>query len=345
MYLNVGHTIPRIKLGGGECYINEVPAYAGYAAVDLFLGATASSVDDQRNKNHPGKFEYGGGHVIEEFVAGRDVKLVAKAYGTDCYPRKNLRTYINIADVNEAVLFNVRNCYQNYNCAVNLTDKTVYTYMGILKPNLGNATYCSAGQLSPLLKDPYYRTIGIGTRIFLGGGIGYIAWQGTQHSPAVPRKSNGEPQGGAGTLAVIGDLKQMDQRWLRGTSMLGYGATLTVGIGVPIPVLDEDVAACCAVKDADIYTQIIDYGKNYPEVIPGSLGEISYSQLKSGTIEVLGKKVPTASLSSYSRAVEIAATMKQWIIDGKFLLTEPVEKIPGADSGLMGKLLKERVID
>ena len=345
MYVNIGHSKPRIKLGAGECYLNDVPAYAGYAAVDIFLGAAALPNDDSRNKLFPGKFDYGGGHIIEEFVAGKNIKLVAKAYGTDCYPRKELKNYINIKDVNEAVLFNVRNCYQNYNCAVNPSSKTIYTYMGVLKPNTGNATYCSAGQLSPLLKDPYYRTIGLGTRIFFGGGIGYIAWQGTQHSPAVARQENGTPKSGAGTLAVIGDLKQMMPQWLRGTSMLGYGVTLTVGIGIPIPIIDEEMAAFTAVKDDAIFTQIIDYSHNYPQVIPGNLGTVSYAQLKSGEIELNGKKIPTASLSSYPKAIEIATTLKNWIVAGKFYLTEPVAKLPGADSGITSKLLKEMPIE
>jgi uncharacterized protein (DUF39 family) len=52
---------------------------------------------------------------------------------------------------------------------------------------MNNANYCSAGQLSPLLNDPHYRTIGIGTRIFLGGGVGYVVYYGTQHDPEVKR--------------------------------------------------------------------------------------------------------------------------------------------------------------
>lgn len=238
-YFNIGHAKPRIKLGGGRVYLNDVPAYAGFAAVDIYIGCTALPDDDPRNRTHPGKFRYGGGHVIEEFVAGKDIRLEATAYGTDCYPRKKLETLLNIKDVNEAVLFNPRNVYQNYNVAVNLSDKTIYTYMGTLKPKLGNANYCSAGQLSPLLNDPLYKTIGIGTRIFLGGGIGYVAWQGTQHNPGVPRTEKGIPKKPAGTLAVIGDLKQMKPEWLRGTSMQGYGTTMSVGIGIPIPILSE----------------------------------------------------------------------------------------------------------
>jgi len=344
-YFNLGHSKPRIKVGGGRAYLNDVPVYTGIAAVDVFLGATAIPDDDPRNRVHPGPFNYGGGHVIEELVAGNDVRLVVSAYGTDCYPRKRLETWINIKDLNEAVLFNVRNAYQNYNVAVNLSDKTIYTYMGVLKPKLGNANYCSAGQLSPLLNDPYYKTIGIGTRLFLGGGIGYVAWHGTQHNPDVLRSDNGVPRRGAGTLAVIGDLKQMSPRWLVGTSMLGYGSTLTVGIGVPIPILSEEILRYTAVKDEDIFAAIVDYSEAYPQRGSDIVGEVSYGELKSGRISVKGKQVPTASLSSYPRAVEIASMLKDWIIKGEFLLSEPVAPLPGVKEGITFKPLKERPIE
>jgi uncharacterized protein (DUF39 family) len=343
-YFNIGHSKPRTKLGGGICKLNDVPVYTGFAAVDIYLGATAIPDDDPRNKVFPGEFKYGGAHVINDIVAGRDVRLEATAYGTDCYPRKKLETLINLKDLNEAVLFNIRNSYQNYNVAVNLSDKIIYTYMGVLKPNLGNANYCSAGQLSPLLKDPHYKTIGIGTKIFLGGGIGYVAWQGTQHNPTVKRKDNGVPQAPAGTIAVIGDLKQMKPEWLVGTSMLGYGVTLTVGIGVPIPILDEEILKYTAIKDEDLYAQVVDYGTNYPQCVPGSLSEVNYAQLKTGKITVQGKSVPTGNLSSYSRAREIADELKSWIKKGDFVLTEPVAPLPSAESGYTFKMLKERPI-
>ena len=50
VYLNTGHTKPRIKFGGGNVYLNDVPAYTGLAAVDLFIGATAMPDDDPRNR-------------------------------------------------------------------------------------------------------------------------------------------------------------------------------------------------------------------------------------------------------------------------------------------------------
>jgi len=85
-------------------------------------------------------------------VAKKDIRLNVSGYGTDCYPRKKVETLINLKDLNDAVLFNPRNCYQNYNVAVNLSDEMIYTYMGALKPRLGNANYCSAGQLSSAYK-------------------------------------------------------------------------------------------------------------------------------------------------------------------------------------------------
>lgn len=344
VYLNIGHSKPRIKLGGGKVYLNDVPAYTGLAAIDIFLGATALPEDDPKNRIHPGEFRYGGGHVIEELLAGKDIKLIATAYGTDCYPRRKLETWINIKDINDTTLFNVRNAYQNYNVAVNLSERTLYTYMGVLKPKLGNANYATAGYLSPLLNDPYYKTIGIGTKIFLGGGIGYVAWHGTQHNPNVPRQDNGVPRTSAGTLAVIGDLKQMKAGWLIGTSMLGYGATITVGIGVPIPILSEEILRYTLVTDDKIFAPIVDYSEAYPQLKPDTLGEVSYAQLKSGKIKIKGKEVLTASLSSYPKAVEIANILKEWIKRGDFLLTEPVAPLPGVESGITFKPLKERPI-
>ncbi|MCL0098853.1 homocysteine biosynthesis protein [Dehalococcoidia bacterium] len=344
-YLNLGHTAPRMKIGGGRACLNDVPVYTGFAAVDVFLGASAIPDDDPRNKIHPGNFDYGGGHVIEDLVSGKDVRLAATGYGTDCYPRKKIETWIRLEDMNEATLFNIRNAYQNYNVGVNLSDRTIYTYMGVLKPDLGNANYSTAGQLSPLLNDPYYKTIGIGTKIFLGGGIGYVAWHGTQHHPDVLRGDSGVPKRGAGTLAVIGDLKQMKAGWLRGVSFLGYGVSLAVGIGIPIPILSEEILYYTAVKDEEIFAPVLDYSEAYPQRKPDILGEVSYAQLKSGKIEVLGKDVPTASLSGYYKALEIANILKEWIGRGEFLLTEPVAPLPGVEAGIEIKPLRERPIE
>jgi uncharacterized protein (DUF39 family) len=325
-FINFGHTKPAIK--ASRVWLNGVQAYAGLAAVDVYIGATEVVKDDPLNRVHPGQFKYGGGHVIQDLVAGKKVALKATAYGTDCYPNKGLDRKITLADLPYAMLLNPRNAYQNYNCAVNLTKKTIYTYMGVLKPNASNANYATSGQLSPLFNDPYYLTMGMGTRIFLGGAKGYIIGPGTQHNPHAKRGKNGVPLTPAGTLMVMGDLKEMDQKWVAGASLLGYGCSLAVGLGVPIPVLNEQMARFTGISDEALSTQILDYGDDYPKGQAKSLGRVNYEELKSGVIRFKGHNVPTVPMSSYIKALEIARILKYWIENGDFLLTEPLVLLP-----------------
>jgi uncharacterized protein (DUF39 family) len=327
-FINFGHSTPGIK--ASKVWLNKVPAYGGVAAVDCYIGATEAAEDDPLNKVYPGDFNYGGGHVIQDLVAGKKVSLKATAYGTDCYPNRLVEKDVTLRTLPQATLCSPRNGYQNYNCAVNLTNKTIYTYMGALKPQAGNANYCSAGQLSPLFNDPYYRTIGLGTRIFLGGGEGYVTWHGTQHKPAVKRTQKGVPLTPAGTLWVMGDLKQMKSKWLVGVSIQGYGCSLAVGLGIPIPLLNEEIARFTAVSDEEIFTQIIDYGNDYPNGVSKSYGQVSYAELKSGSVKLKGQEVPTVPMSSVVRAREIADILKNRISQGEFMLGEPQFTLPGS---------------
>ena len=82
-FFNVGHTTPRMRMS--KVTLNGVSAYAGLAAVDVYLGATEIPETDPANSNYPGEFNYGGAHVIEDLVAGKSVLLEAESYGTDCY--------------------------------------------------------------------------------------------------------------------------------------------------------------------------------------------------------------------------------------------------------------------
>jgi len=325
-FINFGHSVPTIK--ASKVWMNKVTAYGGVAAVDCYIGATEPCEDDPLNKVYPGEFKYGGGHVIQDLVAGKKVHLKATAYGTDCYPNRMIEKEITLRTLPQATLCNPRNGYQNYNCAVNLTNKTVYTYMGVLKPKAGNANYCSAGQLSPLFNDPYYKTIGLGTRIFLGGGEGYVTWYGTQHKPSVKRTKKGVPLTPAGTLWVMGDLKKMSPNWLVGVSLQGYGCSLAVGLGIPIPILNEEIVQYTAISDEDLFTQIVDYGYDYWNGISKSYGQVSYAELKNGFINLKGKKVQTVPLSSIVKAREISEILKDWISQGKFILGEPQFTLP-----------------
>ena len=304
--VNVGHSDPPMKLE--KAWINDVEVCHPGAAVDLYIGATI--MDAKR------PFLYGGGHVIEDLVRGKEVELRATSYGTDCYPRTRLETTLTKNDLNQFYLLNFRNGYQRYNCATNSRDETIYTYMGKLLPHYGNATFSGAGCLNPLCNDPDYETIGIGSRIFLGGTQGYIIGEGTQH----------EPEDGFGTLMVRGDAKKMSPEFLRGAAFKNYGTTLYVGIGVPIPILNEGLAKKTAVTDGEIFTSIVDYG--VPRRDRPKLRKVSYEELKSGRIDVNGRTVKVSPLCSLSTAQVIAETLKGWIEDSSFYLTRPVERLP-----------------
>ncbi|AFZ30895.1 protein of unknown function DUF39 [Gloeocapsa sp. PCC 7428] len=318
--INLGHTDPPIKIR--RCWLDGVPAYSGFGAVDLYLGATQAveAVDGEEAR------EKGGGHVISDLIAGLPIQLRALGQVTDCYPRASFETTITRDTINQFYLFNPRNLYQNFIVGVNGGDRPLYTYLGPLQPRLSNAVYSNPGALSPLFNDPNLQTIGIGTRIFLGGGIGYVAWEGTQHFPLQKRLPNDTPIGPAATLALIGDAKQMDARWVRGCYFKSYGPSLMLGVGVPIPVLNEEVVVHCAVQDNDLVAPIVDF--SIPRRVRPTFGLVSYAQLKSGRIMIEGKPVRAAPLASLFLSRQIAITLKQWIEAGKFTLTEPVARIP-----------------
>jgi L-aspartate semialdehyde sulfurtransferase len=325
-FLNFGHSKPKIRMS--EAWVEDVLVYTGVAAVDVYLGATQLRHGDPANMYYPGEFRYGGGHVIEDLVAGKTLQLFALSYGTDCYPLREIRTYFSIDDLNQAIMVNPRNCYQNYNVAINDSDKTVYSYMGCLEPRRKNVNYCSAGQLSPLLNDPSYDVIGVGTKVWMAGAQGHVYAEGTQHAGGCERTPGGVPIGGAGTLALTGDMKQMRPEFVRGVSFRGYGISLGLGVGVPIPILNPDVLKRTCVRDRDILAPVVDYSKEYPENTGKVICHVNYEQLRSGEIEVEGKKVAAGSLSSYHMALEIAHILADEVRRGDFRLAEPIAPLP-----------------
>ncbi len=314
--LNLGQTDPPIKIR--QAWINHVPAYAGFGPVDLYLGASQPSELVEAS--------YGGGHVIADLIAGNEVHLRALGQGTDCYPRTEIETSLHKDRINQFYLFNPRNAYQNFIVGVNGGDRPLYTYLGLLQPNMGNAVYSNPGALSPLLNDPLLTTIGIGTRIFLGGGVGYIAWEGTQHFPLQKRLGNQTPVGPAATLALIGDAKFMQAEWVRGCYFRNSGPSLMLGVGIPLPVFDQKIVEYAAIGDEDLVAPVIDFA--IPRRVRPTFGLVSYAQLKSGSIPLNGRNVRTAPLASIRLSEEVALVLKQWIQEGRFCLTAPVEPLP-----------------
>ncbi|EDX84561.1 conserved domain protein, putative [Synechococcus sp. PCC 7335] len=322
--MNLGHSDPPIKIV--ECHLDGVLAYSGFGAVDLYLGA-GQLMTSSRDSIREGEVEErGGGHVIADLIADKPVRLSALGQVTDCYPRASLDTTITRDRLNQFYLFNPRNLYQNFIVAVNGGDRPLATYLGPLQPRLGNAVYANTGALSPLLNLPDLQTIGIGTRILLGGSEGYIAWEGTQHFPLQRRLPNRTPVGPAATVALIGDAKRMDAHWVRGCYFKGYGPSLMLGVGVPIPILNQAVLASCAVKDEDLVVPVIDF--SIPRRVRPIFGLVSYAQLKSGRIVLDGKAVRTAPLASVYLSGQVALDLKQRIEAGEFELTKAIAALP-----------------
>jgi len=307
-FLNFGHAEPPIRME--RIWLNNVEAYGGLAAVDTYIGATQQS-DTQEE-------DYGGAHVIEDLVAGKSVELRASSRGTDCYPRRTITTDLLLENLNQAIMCNPRNAYQRYNAAANTSDRLLHTYMGTLLPNSGNITYSGAGLLNPISNDPKFRLIGSGVPIFLCGAPGMVIGEGTQHSSA----------GGFGTLMVTGDLKQMSQDYLRAATMTGYGVTLYVGLGIPLPVLDLEVVRATAVRDEDITVDILDY--SVPSRSRPSMRKVNYAELRSGTVELNGEEIKTSSLSSFRNARKVAGELKSWVETGKMELALPTRVIDPA---------------
>lgn len=326
--LNLGHTDPPIKIR--QCWLDHVPAYPGFGAVDLYIGATmmadyqGTEAENLRQGNP--QPERGGGHVIADLIAGKTINLRAIGQVTDCYPRASLETTITRETINQFYLFNPRNLYQNFIVGVNGGDRALFTYLGPLQPRLGNAVYSNPGAISPLMNDPDLDLIGIGTKIFLGGAVGYVAWEGTQHFPLQKRLPNRTPVGPASTLALIGDAKEMNPNWVKGCYFQNYGSSLMLGVGIPLPVLTEEVIVHCAVKDEEIVAPVVDF--SIPRRVRPTFGLVNYAQLKSGKITIEGKTVRVAPLASIYRSREVANELKRWIEAGEFTLAESVGKIP-----------------
>jgi len=312
LMLNTGHVRPGLKMQ--KARLDGVPLYGGVACVDLYLGATEEDPD------RPG---YGGAHVIHKLLSGERLPFEAEGRPSDCYPTRSIRATLGLEDLNQAYLFNPRNLYQNYDAAWNSSDKPLYTYMGRLQPGGATINYASAGEWSPLLNDPRLRCFGLGTRLLVGGGEGYVVWEGTQYNQAQDRDPDTDlPVGPGATLALMGELRGMSPDWVRPVSIPGYGVSLYLGIAAAIPVLDRDMARALSIRNRDIRVRVNDYAGG------GKVGEVSFAELEKGRTVFRDRDVTTRTMSDNRGARKLATLLRERIQDGDFLLTQPVLHLP-----------------
>ena len=175
----------------------------------------------------------------------------------------------------------------------------------------------------------------------MAGAAGHVYAEGTQHAGAGDRTPGRIPKGGAGTLALTADMKQMRREFVRGASFRGYGVSLSLGVGIPIPILNEDVLERTCVRDRDILAPVVDYSDDYPQNNGKVLCHVSYEQLRSGRIEVEGKEIAVGSLSSYHKALEGAHLLADEIRRGDFRLAEPIRHLP-KDTTMKPLVIREK---
>lgn len=118
----------------------------------------------------------------------------------------------------------------------------------------------------------------------------------------------------------------MSNEFIKATSFKRYGPSLCVGIGIPIPVLDEEMMEYIAVRNKDIQTYVYDYGIQRRD--KPIIRMVNYEELRSGEILINGKSVKTMPISSLSKAMNIMKILKGWIGSGNFCLQEPIQMLP-----------------
>lgn len=309
-YINFKQASPPINIK--KCTVEGVNLFSGIAAADCYIGATEMS------SKHP---RYGGANVICDLIEGKSLNFETAGKVSDCYPKDKYSGALTKDMLNDFYLYNPRNLYQNYPAAVNSTEDTKYTYMGMLKPDFGNLNFSTSGELSPLINDPYLRTFGIGTPLWVAGTKGYVVGRGTQNYIETMRNSKGIPLKNAASLAVRCDARNIDSRFIRPVYLKNYGISLYIGIGAAIPILDEDLAQSVIIRNRDIETTVFDYGKaDKPEI-----GRVNYEELFSGCVKLCGKNVHTNALTSVKISHKITEQLKSMILRNQYFLSEPVE--------------------
>lgn len=313
LYLNFGQTDPLIYFL--EAYLNNVLAYT-LGPTDLALSVVTAS-----RENH----EYGGAHVLEDLVKGKDVHLKVSGRNYDVFPNKEFETWINLKDLNLARLILNQAINQNNIVATNSGDKDINSNMGTLIGHLENSTFNSSSYLNPLINDPYCKTIGVGSKIWIGGSIGFILGPGSNHNPNQKRNKFGIPVGSGITLSAIADINSMDPKWVRGGFLKSFGPVLYIGVGIPIPVLNEEIAEQIAINDENIHTTIVDF--SIPRRTKPTFGQCTYAELRTTTVMINNKPTLSAPLSSMAWAIEICKIIKESILSKSFYLSKPIGPI------------------
>ncbi len=241
-----------------DVWLNSVPAFPGpcpnerMGFVDLVVFATDTSRDSMR---------YGGGHLIHDIIKGKEIKVHAiTEKGTE------INASINIEEMNIAQLLGTRFMVKNYYAFVNPNNtkvKTIFSPLELEGP-YKFATFAGCGELNPLQHDPFLEAIGIGSKIWVNGAIGYVIDRGTRSTKDRPN------------LMISANMKNMIHKFLCGFNTSG-GPEFVSTLAVPIPILNDSILENCRIIDEKVSLPIANVNDR------SILGETNYGEVWRGT--------------------------------------------------------------
>ncbi len=254
---------PNRFVKASQIYFNGVEGYPGPCPNERIGIIDAIVYGTKHSRLDP---HYGGGHLFKDIVRGAEIAVEVI---TD--EGKTLRGGVTIDQMPHAVLHGSRHAFRNYVGFVNPGKDPIATIFcsSALPPNYGGATACGCGELNPIQKDPGLRTIGVGTRVMLNGGTGFVAGLGTRSSIERP------------CLSVVADMHTMNPDYMGGFQT-SAGPEVIQTWAVPIPILDETVLRTAKILDEEIPLVITDIRGR------AALTETTYAHLWLGTARRIG---------------------------------------------------------
>ena len=245
-----------------KVWLNGVPAIPGpcpnegLGSVDVIVYGTSRA-----------GCSYGGGHLFRDIVAGNEVTIEVEAAGT-----RFSRT-ATLAEICHARLITTRSAFRNYLAVINTgpdTVRTIFSVKGLTGPYC-EASVSGCGDINPLQNDPGLNVIGVGTRILLNGGVGYIMGTGTRSSPEKPN------------IAAFAGMKSMVPEMMGGV-VTSLGPECNTSVAIPIPVLDDTVLRNLLITNdriplpvADVRDRIPFAATSYADVWDGTDAVIAFS--------------------------------------------------------------------
>jgi uncharacterized protein (DUF39 family) len=314
LVLSLGPVDPPIRMR--EPALGGVAALAGGGGGELVLPIGSGQTEPQRRS---------GAQVLATLLAGESVELSAGGEATPLQPRRDLHLRLTLDQIGAGRLLLHRGIVENGVVAVSSAEGVLRSPYGPLLGPYANALYTCAGADSIGLAMPGLGLLGPGSPVLVGGAVGWVIGSGSGHLPGVRRLAGGQARTPGAVAALSVDLHALQPNWVRACWFEGHGSALLVAMAAPIPLINGAVALQASVDNDVLEAPVLDV--SIPRRLKPSFGGISYRMLRSGHIEVDGRRLPAAPAHSPRLAAEIAAELVERLRGNRFPLRLPLEPL------------------